>query len=128
MRTSQRNRRDIYYALYQGVTNVVDDDGNYTGEQAVSYTTPTKARMNVSGGRGQAEIDTFGIDNPFSRSAVTEDLDTAFDTDTIWWVDVIPGATADEVAHDYRCTGVSRTINQTVIALAEVDVSEEDND
>lgn len=124
MRTLQRNKRTIWYALYNGVTDVVDEDGNYTGEQEVSYSEPIQARMNVSGGRGQAEIELFGMDNPFTKTAVTDDLTTPFTTDTIWWF----GADPETESHNYRCTGVSRTINQVVIALAELDVQyEEDN-
>lgn len=97
--------------------DVIDDEGNYTGEQAVTYAEPVEARMNVSGGRGQAEIELFGVDNPFTRTAVTDDLDTAFTTDTVFWFEAEP--TTEE--HNYRCTGVARTINQVVIALAEID-------
>ncbi len=123
MRTAQRNKRTIWFALYQGVTDAVDSDGNYTGEHPVSYSAPVKARMNVSGGRGQAEIELFGIDNPFTRTAVTDDLTTDFATDTIWWFGITPGSVADDVPHNYRCTGVARTNNQVVIALAEVDIT-----
>ena len=119
MRTLQRNKRTIWYALYSGVTEVVDDDGNYTGEQEVSYSEPIQARMNVSGGRGQAEIELFGVDNPFTRTAVTDDLDTPFNMDTIFWFEADPLTDP----HNYRCTGVSRTINQVVIAIAELDVT-----
>ena len=119
MRTRQRNKRTIWYALYNGVTEVVDEDGNYTGEQEVSYGEPIQARMNVSGGRGQAEIELFGVDNPFTRTAVTDDLTTPFNTDTIFWFEADPLTDP----HNYRCTGVARTINQVVIALAELDVT-----
>ena len=121
MRTLQRNKRTIWYALYNGVTEVVDEDGNYTGEQEVSYGEPIQARMNVSGGRGQAEIELFGVDNPFTKTAVTDDLTTPFTTDTIFWFEADPLVDP----HNYRCTGVSRTINQVVIALAEISVSHE---
>ena len=119
MRTLQRNKRTIWYALYNGVADVVDSDGNYTGEQVVSYGEPTEARMNVSGGRGHAEVELFGVDNPFTRTAVTDDLTTQFTTDTIFWFEADP----ETDPHNYRCTGVSRTINQVVIALAELDVT-----
>ena len=122
MRTLQRNKRTIWYALYNGVTEVVDEDGNYTGEQEVSYSEPIQARMNVSGGRGQAEIELFGVDNPFTRTAVTDDLDTTFNTDTIFWFEADPLVDP----HNYRCTGVSRTINQVVLALAELDINHEE--
>ncbi len=121
MRTLQRNKRTIWYALYNGVTEVVDEDGNYTGEQEVSYSEPIQARMNVSGGRGQAEIELFGVDNPFTRTAVTDDLTTPFTTDTIFWFEADP----ETDPHNYRCTGISRTINQVVIAMAEIGVSYE---
>lgn len=117
MRTTQRDRRTVWYALYNGIVDMVDGDGNYTGEQAVSYATPVQAKMNVSGGRGQSEIELFGIDNPFTRTLVTEDLTTPFDSDTVFWFEANPL----EEEHNYRCTGISRTINQVVIAIAEID-------
>ena len=117
MRTLQRNKRTLYYALYSGVQEATDSDGNYTGEYEVSYATPVKARMNFSGGKGKAEIDIFGVENPFTHTVVTDDLTTAFDTDTIWWIGV-----SSSGPHNFRTTGISRTINQVVIALAEVDV------
>lgn len=119
MRINQRNKRTIYYSLYKGLTELVDSDGNLTGEQVPSYETAVEARMNVSGGRGRADIELFGIDNPFTRTAVTDDLDTDFDTDTIFWFGKDPKSSP----HNFRCTGVARTINQVVIALAEVDKS-----
>lgn len=119
MRTNQRNKRTIYYALYQGVTDERDSDGNLTGEHPATYGDIQKARMNVSGGRGKAEIELFGVDNPFTRTAVTEDLKTPFDTTTIWWFDIDPVTEP----HNYRCTGISRTINQVVIALEELDIT-----
>lgn len=120
MRTIQRNKRTIWYALYQGDTELTDSDGNLTGEHPNAYATPVKTRMNVSGGRGQAEIEMFGIDNPFTHTAVTDDLTTPFDTDTVFWFGIEPMNGQLQVKHNFRCTGVSRTINQVVIALAEV--------
>jgi len=117
LRCNQRNKRTIYYALYNGINELYDADGNLTGEQAANYGEVTKARMNVSGGRGKAEIELFGIDTPFTKVAVTDDLNTPFDTDTVFWFDCDP--LTEE--HNYRCTGVSRTVNQVVLALAEID-------
>lgn len=99
------------------MTDLVDDEGNFTGETAISYTTPVKTLMNVSGGRGQADIALFGLVSNFSRTAVTEDLETQFNTETVFWVDADP----DTELHDYRVVAVARTINQVVLALEEVD-------
>ena len=121
MRTTQRDRRTIYYALYQGVIEAVDADGNYTGEQEISYATPVEAHMNVSGGRGASAVEEFGTDNPFTHTAVTEDLTTAFDTNTVFWFKKTPS----EGAYNFRCTGVADTVNGRTIALQEVSI--EDN-
>lgn len=121
MRTSQRDKRTIWYALYTGVTEIQDADHNYTGEYTDGYATPVKARMNVSGGKGRAEIELFGVDTPFTHTAVTDDLKTAFDTETVFWYGIDPvDENNNAVQHNYRCTGISRTNNQVVLALAEV--------
>lgn len=118
MRTTQRDKRTVAYAFYDGVTEIINSDGEHTGEYEVHYTVPIKARMNVSGGRGAADVAMFGFDSAYARSIVTEDLDTPFNTETVFWIENDP----DTEPHDYRVVGVSRTINQVVIALAEVHV------
>lgn len=122
MRTLQRNRRPVSYAFYDGVTELRDEDGNLTGEYEVQYTAPVKAMMNVSGGRGQADIALFGLTQTFARTATTEDLKTPFNTQTVFWVEKDPPE-----PFDYRVVAVSRTINQVVLALAEVETNENDN-
>lgn len=124
MRTVKRNKRPVAYAFYDGVTELTDTDGNLTGEYSVQYTTPVKTLMNVSGGRGQADIALFGLTQTFARTATTEDLTTPFNTQTVFWVEKNP----DTEPFDYRVVAVSRTINQVVLALAEVETNEDDND
>ena len=124
MRTVKRNKRPVAYAFYQGVTELTDDDGLLTGEYQVSYTEPVKTLMNVSGGRGQADIALFGLTQTFARTATTEDLITPFNTQTVFWIEKDP----DTEPFDYRVVAVSRTINQVVLALAEVETDEDNND
>ena len=121
MRTVKRNKRPVAYAFYQGVTELTDSDGNLTGEYSVQYTDPVKTLMNVSGGRGQADIAMFGLTQTFGRTATTEDLDVPWNTETVFWIETDP----DSEPFDYRVAAVSRTINQVVLALAEVEVNEE---
>ena len=123
MRTSHRDKRPVAYAFYNGVAELTDDDGNYTGEYDVSYSEPVSALMNVSGGRGQADIALFGLTQTFSRTATTQDLDTDWNTEMVFWVEADP----DTEPFDYRVVAVSRTINQVVLALAEVETDENDN-
>lgn len=123
MRTLKRNKRPVAYAFYQGVTELTDDDGLLTGEYSVQYTEPVKALMNVSGGRGQADIALFGLTQTFGRTATTEDLDVPWNTQTVMWIETNP----DTEPFDYRVVAVSRTINQVVLALSEVETDEANN-
>lgn len=123
MRTLKRNKRPVAYAFYDGVQEQTDEWGNYTGEYEVSYTEPTKTLMNVSGGRGQADIALFGLTQDFSRTATTEDLETPFNTEMVFWVEKDP----DTEPFDYRVAAVSRTINQVVLALSEVSRNAEES-
>ena len=124
MRTLKRNKRPVAYAFYEGVTELTDSDGNLTGEYSVQYTAPVKALMNVSGGRGQADIALFGLTQTFGRTATTEDLDVPWNTQTVMWIEKDP----DTEPFDYRVVAVSRTINQVVLALSEVETNEDNHD
>ena len=119
MRVVRRNRRPVAYAFYQGVTDVINEDGELTGEHEISYSEPVKALMNVSGGRGQADINLFGIGSSTMRTIVTEDLTTPFSEETVLWVETDP----DTEPFDYRVVNISRTVNQVVIAIDEVSKS-----
>lgn len=123
MRTVKRNKRPVAYAFYDGVTELTDADGLFTGEYQVHYTDPVKTLMNISGGRGQADIALFGLTQTFARTATTEDLITPFNTQTVFWIEKDP----DTEPFDYRVVAVSRTINQVVLALAEVETDEDNN-
>ena len=123
MRTVKRNKRPVAYAFYQGVTELTDADGLLTGEYQVHYTAPVKTLMNVSGGRGQADIALVGLTQTFARTATTEELKTPFNTQTVFWVEAAPATEP----FDYRVVAVSRTINQVVLALAEVETDEDNN-
>lgn len=124
MRTLKRNKRPVAYAFYQGMTDLVDSDGNYTGETQISYSTPVKTFMNVSGGRGEANIALFGLADDIALTIVTEDLETDFNTETVFWIYTDP----DTEMHDYRVSVVARTINQVVLALQEVKKSSNESD
>lgn len=123
MRTAQRNKQTVWYALFKGTNPVKDVNGNYTGEQEVEYYAPVQARMNISGSKGRADVEQVGIDAPFTRVAVTDDLSTPFDTATVFWIGKEPVVNEANTTPNYRCTGVIRTINSCSIALKEVERS-----
>lgn len=98
----------------------MNENGEWTGEPRVTYSQPIKALMNVSGGRGQADINLFGIGSSSMRTIVTDDLETPFSEETVFWIETDP----DTEPFDYRVVNISRTVNQVVIAIDEVGVSE----
>lgn len=118
MRTNQRNKKTVWFALYQGISDVTDADGNLTGEHPVTYGEPMAVRMKVSRKNGVSKPDAPGMTDPFTVSLITDDLVTPFDTSTIWWVGVQPTE-----PHNFRCTGVATSINTRTIYLEEVNVS-----
>ena len=118
MRTNQRNKQTVWFALYQGISDVTDADGNLTGEHPAVYGDPTKARMKVSRKSGVSKPDAPGMTDPFTVSLITDDLVTPFNTSTIWWVGV-----QQTGPHNFRCTGVATSINTRTIYLEEVNVS-----
>ena len=124
MRVVNRNRRPIAYAFYEGTTELTDENGNFTGEFQVNYSDPVRALMNVSGGRGQANVRLLGIGSEFDRTIVTDDLETPFSTDTVFWIETDP----DNDPFDYRVVRVARTINQVVLGLTEVDTKDSNGD
>jgi len=86
MRCLERNKEIVYYALYNGKTAVVDSNGDATGEYTVSYGNVIKTRQNVSPARQFPMVDGFGINNDYSKTIVTDDVTTQYDTDTVYWI------------------------------------------
>ena len=120
MRTLAINKRQIYYALYQGESYVYDADGNRTGEQSPSYGEPVAISMNVSASRGSASYDPFGINENYTKTLVTDDMSCPIKEDSILWVDVplMDGETRNK--HDYVVTQVARSLNHITYAIREV--------
>ena len=49
---AERNKRTVWYALYEGTTEIVDSDGNKTGERLPVYGKVRAMRVNISGTSG----------------------------------------------------------------------------
>ena len=119
MRTLNRNKQTIYYALYQGSTDEVDSYGDYTGEKTPYYSEATALEANVSAARGTADSELFGINVNYSRTVCIEELDCPIAEDTILWVNNDP--TTDP--YDYVVVAIAKSLNNIVYAIQEVKVS-----
>lgn len=125
MRCLDRNKRGFYYATYLGVQEVVDADGNYTGERKVAYSNPIAHRGNVSAAKGNSEVELFGTSLNYDKVIV---LDTpVLDEHSVLWLDTMPtigesGAT--DTPHDYVVVRKAALEYSVLYAVRKVEVSD----
>ena len=118
MKTLNRNKQTIYYALFQEDAAHYDGNGFYSGEFASGYSEAVKARMNVSPARGEATLDQFGINEQYDKALVTDDLNCPITETTILWIGVPPTE-----PHNYVVVRVAKSLNSITYAVRKVDVS-----
>ena len=117
MRSLERNKRTIYYALYTGNEEIKDSNNYATGEYRKSYSTPVKLRINVSAARGTAYTREFGDFQDYDKTMITTD-DLPIDENTILWIDDLDTTHP----HDYEVMKVAKSLNQTQYAINKVKV------
>lgn len=116
MRSLERNKQKFYYALYQGVTEATDSNGDYTGEQTITYGTPTAMYANIAPANGTAIIEQFGVDSRYTRLISTTDMGCPLDLQSVLWID-----TTDTTAPPgFKVVGIRRSINSLVIIISEI--------
>lgn len=122
MRSLSRNKKSIWYATYSTQTELVDENGLYTGEVGVGYSAPTEAKVNVSAAKGEARTEMFGTDLNYSKTIVT-DNDMGWDENTVLWIDIPALSGSSVTAYNYKVVSVAKSINSVTYAIKGVDVS-----
>lgn len=79
MKGLNRDKIDITYWLYTGLTEETDADGNYTGEKPPTYSDPVTIKGNVSAARGTTDIELFGINEPYTNTVIVDDVSCPID-------------------------------------------------
>jgi len=115
MRGLRRNKKTLYYALYQGQEEILDANGLRTGEYQPSYSKPEKIRMNVAPAQDSIDWNPFGISTPYTKVAMTFDLNSPISETSIVWMD----KSTDE-PHNYVVVALARSLNVIAYALREV--------
>lgn len=118
-----RNKRTIYYALYQGKTPVLDENGYETGELRLSYSDPVALRANVSPASGTAQIEQFGNLDSYDRVIVVCNMDCPIDENTVLFVEKQPEYRDGIPLYDYIVRRVAKSLNSISIAIAKVSTS-----
>lgn len=81
MRMLDKNKRTMWYALYESMTTATDANGDETGDPVVNYSVPVEFEAvlspgrGYSGGAGTTSQNIYGIDIDAERRIVTDDLD-----------------------------------------------------
>ena len=117
MRCLERNKREIYYALYIGDEPIFDEYGNETGESNPTYGEVTRWRCNISSASGEEAVQAFGSFTNYSRVLCVADVNCPIAEQTIVWF----GVPTSE-PHNYIVTAKADSKNGILYALLEVKV------
>ena len=127
MLTLHRNKTSFHYCLYQGKTELTDDDGMPTGEYVISYSDPVLMRANVSRATGNTNLEQFGNSLDYDKVIVTAEMNCPIDENSILFIDKSPAK--DENGNylydfDYVVEKVAKSLNSISIAVKKVNVND----
>lgn len=124
MRAMERNKRPLWYMLYDHKEAVLDEYGNETGEYRVFYQPEVQLDANVSPATGSSQVEQFGNLSGYDKVIVTCDMDCPIDENSVLFIDKPPEYTADGKAlFDYTVKRVARSLNSISYAVSKVVVS-----
>ena len=118
MRTLNRNKRQIYYALHTGEVANIDEYGNETGETTPAYGNAVELKCNVSAATGADAVQAFGSFTNYSRTMCVSDPNCPIDENTVVWFGAAPSD-----PHNYIVVRKADSKNGILYALLEVTVA-----
>lgn len=105
MRDAENNKIKMWYALYTGNEDEVDENGDFTGNPIPKYSAPVEFRASASSGKGSAEQDVFGMNVDFTRSICSMDMSLPITDTSLVWIETEPkikeDGSADALSADY---------------------------
>lgn len=146
MKCLKRNQKYLYYCLLQNANaEIVDANGNRTGEKIAVYASAVTMEANVSPATGEAATEQFGDLTGYDRVIVTDWMDCPITESTVLFLDKQPAYVSDSVKiyvapvppsttpssktqsysaplYDYVVRRVSKSLNSISIAVSKVKV------
>ena len=117
MRSLNRNKRSIYYALYVKDEPILDEYGNETGESRPIYGDVQELQCNVSASLGEDSVEAFGSFTNYSRVICVADNNCPLTEESVVWFGV------DSTApYNYIVVRKADSKNGILYALREVTV------
>lgn len=117
MRSLNRNKRRIYYALYEKEEPIYDENGFETGENRPVYGDAVELYCNISAASGDDVVQAFGSYTDYTRVVCVADNACPIEEQTIVWF----GVDATE-PYNYIVTRKADSKNGILYALQEVKV------
>lgn len=145
MKTLERNKVKFWYCTVKTQNGeavkreIVDENGNATGEYIVMYNNLVAMRANVSPATGQSNAEQFGNLENYDKVIVTDDLKCPIDESSVLFIDKVPEftqvithvptaittetETVSVPAFDYTVRRIAKSLNSVSIAVRKVNVS-----
>ena len=111
MRSLEKNKRILSYALLTGTEPVLDEWGNDTLEVARKYTDFTEYRANISSAVGEEAVKAFGSLTNYSRTICVAEKNCPI---------AVEGAQIQFESKTYEVVKVADSLNGYLIAVREV--------
>lgn len=124
MKLLKRNLSTIHYCLYDKSEPILDDDGNETGEDKITYSEPVEFECSVSAATGYSATEMFGNLENYDKTLITDDMQCPIDEHSVLFVDKEPEFDTDgRPIYDYIVRRVAKSINNISFAIRKVDVT-----
>ena len=131
MKALERNKGPMWYALYLGEEDILDGQGNPTGERRSLYSEPVRLYGNLDAGfngrygiNSQSAVEDFGIDLRYDKTLVITDMDCPMDEYSVLIIDrPVEYNSAGQLLYDHIVVKVDKSINVLSYALKKVNVS-----
>nr|DAH21933.1 MAG TPA: hypothetical protein [Caudoviricetes sp.] len=128
---AERNKRTVWYALYEGTTEIVDSDGNKTGERLPVYGKVRAMRVNISGTSGltnnnlsgKVEYQPYGQQNMYVMTLNPLPPDCLIDEMSVFWVDTKPVLKEDgttDTPYDHVIYRIAGSLNWRACQITRV--------
>lgn len=83
------NQQPVFYKMYEGEEEILDQWGNSTGNYYPKYSELKSAMLCVSPNKGTSEVNMFGSLEDYDRTMTTADTTCKIDENSILWIDGI---------------------------------------
>ena len=113
MRLLRRNLTPVYYCLFDHREQILDEDGNWTGEWDYIYKDPVREDMVQAPNRGYIHADFYGRMDSYDKTLVCANMDCPIDEETMLYINKEPeyDANGRPINFNYSVRNVAPGIN-----------------